>query len=160
MHSLPIAKSSQWQAQEIHLFLTSTTVPMRLACQDANGFPLVCSLWFCYHDNYLWCVSHEKSHIVKLLKADNKVAFEVGVNAPPYLGIRGQGQVTLLREPAAAMLSMMLDRYQVDADSKLAKWLLGRISKEYAVRIDIKRISAWDYTQRMSPTAEQVSLQP
>jgi nitroimidazol reductase NimA-like FMN-containing flavoprotein (pyridoxamine 5'-phosphate oxidase superfamily) len=99
MPTIPIAKSSQWQAQEIRAFLIDTTVPIRLACQDANGFPLVCSLWFCFFENYLWCVSHEKSHIVKLLQANNKVAFEIGVNAPPYRGVRGQGEVTLLREP-------------------------------------------------------------
>jgi hypothetical protein len=48
------------------------------------------------------------------------------------------------------MLATMLDRYQIDPTSKLSTWLLGRIEAEYAIRIDIKRISAWDYTQRMS----------
>jgi len=150
MPTIPIAKSSQWPAQEIRAFLIDTTVPIRLACHDANGFPLVCSLWFCFREDYLWCVSHEKSHIVKLLQANNKVAFEIGVNAPPYRGVRGQGEVTLLREPSATMLATMLDRYQIDSTSKLSTWLLGRIESEYAIRIDIKRISAWDYTQRMS----------
>ena len=150
MQTLPIAKSSQWQAQEIRAFLTETTVPIRLACHDINGFPLVCSLWFCYHDDYLWCVSQDASYIVKRLQVDSKVGFDIGVNAPPYCGIRGQGEATLLRQPSADMLAAMLDRYQIDSRSKLAKWLLGRIDSEYAIRIDIKKITAWDYTPRMS----------
>jgi len=150
MPTLPIAKSSQWQAQEISAFLTETTVPLRLACQDLNGFPLICSLWFCYQDDYLWCVSQEKSYIVKRLQADSKVAFDIGVNTPPYRGIRGQGKATLLRQPAAHMLTAMLNRYHIDLNSKLAKWLIGRTDSEYAIRIDIEKISSWDYTPRMS----------
>jgi hypothetical protein len=150
MHTLPVAKSSQWQTPEIREFLIETTVPIRLACHDVNGFPLVCSLWFCYHDDCLWCVSQDTSYIVKRLQADNKVAFDIGVNTPPYRGIRGQGETTLLRQPSADMLEAMLNRYQIDLSSKLAKWLSGRIDSEYAIRIDIKKISAWDYTPRMS----------
>lgn len=150
MHLLPVAKSSQWQAPEIRAFLTATTVPLRLACNDINGFPLVCSLWFCYQDNYLWCVSQDTSYIVRRLLADNKVAFDIGVNTPPYRGIRGQGETTLLRQPSAGILKTMLDRYQIDLNSKLATWLLGRVDSEYAIRIDITKISAWDYTPRMS----------
>ena len=147
--ALAVAKTSQWQATDICAFLANTAVPAHLACHDNNGFPLICSLWFYYHDEYLWCVSNEKSHVVKLLRANNKVAFEISQNTPPYLGIRGRGEATLLREPAADLLATMFSRYQIATDSKLAKWLLGRIDTEYAIRIDIKRISAWDYTQRM-----------
>jgi len=149
MKNLPVAKSSQWTHEQIATFLESTSVPMRLACHDASGFPLACSLWFCFQDNSLWCASHEKSHIVKLIQNNNKVGFEIGVNEPPYRGVRGQGEVTLVRERAADILLSMLHRYKINQTSGLAKWLLGRVEGEYALRIDIKRITAWDYTERM-----------
>ena len=149
MTQLPIAKSSPWSQAQITAFLEKTTVPMRPACHGNAGFPLACSLWFCFQENSLWCASHENSHIVKLIQQNNKVGFEIGVNQPPYQGVRGQGEVTLVRERAADILAAMLQRYEIEQDSTLAKWLLSRVKDEYALRIDIKRITAWDYTQRM-----------
>jgi len=151
MRPLPVAKSSQWTEEQISRFLQDTAVPMRLACHGTAGYPLACSLWFYFRDNHLWCASHENSHIVERIQENNKIGFEIGVNEPPYRGVRGQGEVTLEREPAAEILTSMLERYRIDQKSSLAKWLLSRVEDEYALRIDIKRITAWDYTQRMLP---------
>ena len=155
MKDLPVGKNSQWSSAEIIDFLTTTTVPVRLACNDGSGFPLVCSVWFSFAgeagDTALWCASHESSHLVKVLLANNKVGFDIGVNAPPYKGVRGQGTASLVREGAGSVLTTLLNRYKIGTESSLGKWLMSRVAGEYAIRIDIKRITAWDYTQRMKP---------
>ena len=157
MKELPVVKSSQLASTAIRTLLAATRVPMRLACNDSAGFPLVCSLWFtCAEDageTVLWCASHESSHLVKVLLANNKVGFDIGVNTPPYKGVRGQGTASLVREGAAEILTTLLHRYDIGSDSSLGQWLLSRVDGEFAIRIAIKRISAWDYTRRMAATS-------
>ena len=90
---------------------------------------------------------------MKVLLANNKVGFDIGVNTPPYKGVRGQGTASLVREGAAEILTTLLHRYDIGSDSSLGQWLLSRVDGEYAIRIAIKRISAWDYTRRMAATS-------
>ena len=149
MNNLQIKKNSQWNENQIREYLNDTAFPMRLACLDRNGYPLVCSLWFLFKDGCLWCASHSNSYIVKLLKEDRRCSFEIGVNSPPYMGIRGQGDATLVKERAGEILVGLIKRYPVSEDSSLARWLLSRVADEYAIQIDIKQITAWDYTPRM-----------
>lgn len=150
MNRLAVAKTSDWNESQINDFLTSANIPIRLACIDKQGYPLVCSLWFCFLDGYLWCASHQKSHIVKLLQENNRCGFEIGVNDQPYMGVRGQGRVDLLSEKAGEILLRLVTRYEISEESSLAKWLLSRTDNEYAVRISITRITSWDYSERMS----------
>jgi nitroimidazol reductase NimA-like FMN-containing flavoprotein (pyridoxamine 5'-phosphate oxidase superfamily) len=150
MNRLPVAQTSDWNEDQINDFLTSANIPIRLACIDKKGYPLVCSLWFCFLDGYLWCASHRKSHIVKLLQENNRCGFEIGVNDQPYMGVRGQGRVDLLSEKAGEILSRLVTRYEIAEESSLARWLLSRTDDEYAVRISITRITSWDYSDRMS----------
>ena len=149
MTTLPLAKTSQWNLTETTNFLSESRIPLRLACQGTQDFPLLCSVWYCYKEGAIWCASHESSHLIRLLKQNPNCGFEIGVNEPPYKGVRGQGVAELIREPAAEILADLIERYAIDPDSSLARWLTSRVAEEYAIRINIVRITSWDYTRRM-----------
>ena len=44
------------------------------------------ALWFKFMDDSLWSASHENSYIVKQLKNNGKVSFEISTNEYPYKG--------------------------------------------------------------------------
>ena len=150
MSTMPISKSSAWDSAEIETFLTDQLIPVRLCCNGHNGYPLVCSMWYAYHNDYIWCAVHENALLSKLLAENNKVAFEIAPNDMPYRGVRGHGVAELVRADAAGVLSELLQRYEVDAGSNLAKWLMARKDQEYAIKIKAAFITSWDFTERMS----------
>lgn len=138
-----------WTAAEIQAFLERERSPLRLALNGRDGFPLVASLWFRYADGALWCATHRESLVARRLLTDPRVAFEVSVNAPPYLGVRGQAAVECLPEAGARELEALLQRYLGGTDSSLARWLLSRADAEVALRIRPKWLTSWDFTARM-----------
>lgn len=150
MSQLPVCSSSQWSDENIVKYLQEQRTPMRLCCNDQEGYPLVCSLWFAYHDGYLWCATHESAAVAKLLEANPKCAFEIAVNEIPYFGVRGKGTAELLRADAESVLNELIDRYLGEKHSGLASWLLSRADHEYAIRIKPCSITSWDFSSRMS----------
>jgi hypothetical protein len=150
-HSLNIRPSSAWDENGIRDFLRSSTIPLRLACNARQGFPLLNSLWFEYHDDSFWCATHASSAVVPLLQKDGRCAIEVALNDPPYKGVRGQAVAELSRDGAEALLRRLIDRYLGDSNPQLAAWLLGRVDEEYVVRLRPSWLSSWDYSPRMRP---------
>lgn len=146
---LLIRRNSSWSRDQITDYLDRSRIPIRIACNDDNGFPLVCSLWFVWREDELWCVTHEDSRLLQLLEHDNKCAFEIADNTTPYKGVRGQSRAQLDREAARFLLPQLIERYLGDTQSSLAKMLLGRIDEEVAIRLQPEWIVAWDYSTRM-----------
>ncbi len=128
---MKLAAKSAWSKGDIADFLEGSNIPIRIAVQDKD-FPLICSVWFAYDatKEVIYCVSHESSYLVKLLKQAGRCAFEVAPNEPPYLGVRGKANVTVLQDDAGEVLHELINRYLGDTASPLAKWLLGRIDQE------------------------------
>lgn len=144
-----IRRASAWSASEIRRHLEQTVIPVRLACNTASGSPLLCSLWFLYDEDRIWCATQRGSKIARCLEADPRCGFEVAGDTPPYRGVRGQGRAALVGERGEEMLGRLLDRYFGGRDSELARWLLGRASDEVAIRIEPAWVTAWDFTERM-----------
>jgi nitroimidazol reductase NimA-like FMN-containing flavoprotein (pyridoxamine 5'-phosphate oxidase superfamily) len=142
--------SGSWSRQQVDEFLVAVTVPIRLACTGADGFPRVVSLWFQYQEGGIHCVTHQDSKLVALLRREQRVGFEVSPNDPPYHGVRGQGMATLQPLGEADTLAVLLERYLGGLESGLAKWLLSRSHEEILVRIDPTRLFSWDYRERMA----------
>ena len=44
-----------WSTDQIHSFLRDVRIPIRIACNDAAGHPLLASLWFVPEGGKLWC---------------------------------------------------------------------------------------------------------
>lgn len=147
---MQLSDSSDWSVDEIAEYLTASRIPIRLAV-DEQGCPIICSVWFNFDPDSanIYCVSHENSHLVKLLKAAGCCGFEVAPNEPPYRGVRGKAEVEVLSGSAEELLNNLIEDYLGNTDSKLAKWLLGRSAKERVIRITPTWITAWDYSERM-----------
>lgn len=81
-----------WSSAEVESFLAETTIPLRLACRAPSGDPWMLSLWYRYDGGAFRCATKADADVVGLLDADDRVAFEVSTNDPPYRGVRGRGR--------------------------------------------------------------------
>ena len=138
-----------WSGVEVATYLDRSLIPLRLAVHDSSGSPWVLSLWFLYENGALWCATNAKSKLISYLQADTQCGFEVAGETPPYKGIRGKGQATLVPERGGEILLRLLGRYGIDLESALAKSLLAKVEQEVALCITPSHISSWDFTARM-----------
>ena len=138
-----------WGQQEVDEFLAAGEHPIRLACNGADGFPRVVSLWYRYHAKQIHCVMHRDARILRMLQARPLVGFDISPNQPPYHGVRGQGTAQTQKLGDADTLDQMLVNYLGDTQSNLAQWLLERREEEVLVSITPTRLFTWDYRERM-----------
>lgn len=136
--------------EQIDLHLRETAIPLRLACVDPDGSPLVLSLWYLWRDDFIWCATSPSARVVTLLRDESRCGFEVARDAPPYRGVRGQGRAELMPEMGGAILEALVDRYVGTRESGFARWLLSRRDDEMAIRIAPTNVSSWDFARRMS----------
>lgn len=131
-------------------FLHESRIPLRLSAIDRDGFPVICSLWFLYRDNSLYCASHRSAKIVRLLQENPHCGFEVAVNDIPYRGVRGKAVATLSSDADGTLLSSLIERYLGDSNRGLSSWLLSRKTDEIAICLRPETLSSWDFSERMS----------
>lgn len=153
MNNCKILRSSAWSRDAIKEYLAETVIPVRLAAVDSDAAPIVMSLWFQFRDGAIWCATQREARLVKLLRANPAVGFEIAGDTPPYFGVRGQGRVELSAADGAATLEKLIDRYLAGRESGLARWLLARREDEVAIRIQPAWVTAWDYRERMQAAA-------
>lgn len=144
-----IRSTSVWDEPAIEAFLRDTVIPIRLACIDDDGEPLVCSLWFLYDDGELWCATQRSSTVVEFVENNPDVGFEVAPDEMPYRGVRGQGRVTVSHEDGEEALLRLIDRYIGTRDSDFVRWLLERADTEVALKVDPTWVTSWDFSDRM-----------
>lgn len=144
-----IRSNSAWPLEKIESFLCTQQIPIRLACLNKKDNPIVISLWYLYRDEALWCATQKSAKVVSYLNRNPVCGFEIAPESPPYQGVRGQGVATISTEPALSVLTGLIDRYPVDEDSGLAKWLIERADKEVAICIKPTWMTSWDYSSRM-----------
>jgi Pyridoxamine 5'-phosphate oxidase len=142
--------SGAWSKSEIVAFFDRTTVPLRLACNTPSGRLWMVSLWYVFEDGSLCCATGANADIVRLLRNDPTVAFEVSTNDPPYSGVRGNGTASVEQDPEKDLLGELLGRYLGGTDSRLARELLSDGRTEVTVRIEPERLHSWDFTARMA----------
>ncbi len=138
--------------------LFSSIQPLRIAVQTPHG-SLIVPLWFVFQKGCIWCASQGDSTVVRALQDDPRCAFELSTNEMPYRGIRGRGTVRCLPEVGGQVLEHLIDRYQINRDSQLARWLLSRRDTEVAIEITPVWQSDWDYSQRMTSSRRDVAAQ-
>jgi nitroimidazol reductase NimA-like FMN-containing flavoprotein (pyridoxamine 5'-phosphate oxidase superfamily) len=144
-----------WDQSETEAFLDSATVPLRLSCHARSDSLWMLSLWFLYRDGAFWCATSASADVVTYLGSDDRVAFEISTNDPPYKGVRGNGTATVDADPEKTLLRELLERYLGGTDSELAGRLLSPDREEVTIRIEPKRLYTWDFTDRMADvTAE------
>lgn len=150
MTSSSVRIAGAWSTARIARFFDETVIPIRLACVTASGWPLVAAHWYIHRDGHLWCATQSDARVVQALRADARCAFEVASDQMPYRGVRGRGHAHI--DPAAgeATLRALIDRYLGNDRSDFAAWLLRRVGTEVAIRIEPRRLRAWDYSRRMT----------
>ena len=138
-----------WTESEVESYLREATVPLRLACHRPDESLWMVALWYRYRDGGFDCATWAEADVVRYLRNDSQVAFEVSENRPPYRGVRGNGTASLSRDEGKAVLEDLLERYLDGTDSELARWLLSPEREEVRIRIRPRRVYSWDYTDRM-----------
>ncbi|MFV8818019.1 pyridoxamine 5'-phosphate oxidase family protein [Haliea sp. E17] len=146
---MKIHPGSAWSESEIAKYLEEANTPIRISTAGSDGYPLICSLWFVYRDGVLWAASHKNSHIIKMLRRNPKIGFEVATNEYPYHGVRGKADVTLHEDSTENILEKVIDKYLQGGNKKLAAWLLSRQKDEYAIKISPVALNSWDFSGRM-----------
>src|SRR5690606_39495771 len=95
MPPLPIKRDSAYDAQQMADYLAAARIPLRLACNGGNGFPLVASHWFEYRDGAFYLAIHQNSRVASLLDQNPLFGFEIAADTIPFRGVLGQGTVFL-----------------------------------------------------------------
>mgnify|MGYP000403937502 CR=1 FL=1 len=139
-----------WSGAEAAAFLDANPVPIRLSCHTPAGDLWMLSLWFRFHDGRFQCATGADADVVRFLKADPSVAFEVSTNEPPYKGVRGRGSATITPDEDKTVLRALVERYLGDPETAPGPRLLSADRKEVTITIDPDRVYSWDFTARMS----------
>ncbi|WP_440763726.1 pyridoxamine 5'-phosphate oxidase family protein [Natronorubrum sp. DTA7] len=137
-----------WGADEVETFLRETTIPVRIATHRPDGSLWLVTLWYRYRDGVLECATQASADVVRFLRNDRDVAFDISTNRIPYRGIRGNGIATI-SDDGKPVLRDLVERYLGGDDSSLARWLLADDREEVCIRLEPREIYSWDYGDRM-----------
>ncbi len=146
---MPVRISGPWSLKRAQEHLEGTRVPIRLACTNASGFPIVASLWYLYREGALWCATQLNAAVARFIDKDPRCGFEVAGDLPPYQGVRGWGRAWIVPDQGPMVLQVLIERYLGGRDVPLSRWLMSRAENEIAIRIDPECIVTWDYSDRM-----------
>jgi len=139
-----------WDREEVAAFLEATAVPLRLACHTSAGDLWMLSLWFRFREGRFQCATGADADVVRFLKADLGVAFEVSTNEPPDKSVRDRGTATIAPDGDKAVLCALLECYLGDAETPPGPRLLAADREAVTTTIEPDRLHSWDFTARMS----------
>ncbi len=140
---------------EVDDFLDTAVIPMRLAAVGPTGWPLIVSLWFLRHGDEILAATRPSSTLVAFLTQEPKCGFEIAGDEPPYKGVRGRAEVIVDDHAGGPVLEMLLTKYLGGTSSPLAKKLMGNAADEVCLRLQPRSIISWDFTRRMSDSADE-----
>lgn len=148
--------SGDWTADRTETYLAECRAPLRLSCHRPDGGLWMLSLWYLFRDGALHCATGADADVVRYLREDPAVAFEVSDNDPPYRGVRGSGTVSLAPDEGKALLRELMERYLGGTDHSLGERLLHPDREEVHIRIDPDRVYTWDFGDRMADAVGQM----
>lgn len=137
-----------WSGAEIEAFFSKAHIPLRVSLVTTNGM-LIVPVWFEYQAGRLLSCSPESSLLVRSLRENPEVAFDLSTNDLPYRGVRGRGTSRCTTAADNKALERLLKRYLTSTDNDLAERLLGRSEAEAIIEIEIEWLTSWDFRSRM-----------
>ncbi|QLK27842.1 pyridoxamine 5'-phosphate oxidase family protein [Natrinema zhouii] len=146
-----------WSEDEVATFLQEATIPVRIATHRPDGSLWVVTLWYRYRDGALECATGANADVVRFLRNDPTVAFDISTNDIPYRGIRGNGTVELSSDSEKEVLRDLIERYLGGTDSSLARRLLDDDRDEVRIRLEPRTVYSWDYSERMGTDSSEKS---
>jgi len=138
-----------WTTERAEQFLREQAIPVRLACHTPRGGLWMLSLWYRYRDGHVECATGANADVVRYLREDPAVAFEISTNEPPYRGVRGSGSVTIAPDEDKETLQALIERYLGDTNTQLAERLLSPDREEVRLTVDVDHAYTWDFSDRM-----------
>ena len=147
---MKIHAKSAWTKDKIFGYLDQANTPIRVSCNEKDGYPIICSLWFIHDGGVLWSASHKNSHLIKALQRNQKIGMEIATNEYPYHGVRGKANVELIDDSSGDILGKVIDKYLQGGNAGLSNWLMSRKKDEYAIKIVPTILNAWDFSARMN----------
>lgn len=147
--------SGRWDAEAVERFLQDVTIPIRLATRRPDDSLWQVALWYRYRDGHFECATAASAQLVRFLRADSAVAFDVSTNEIPYRGVRGNGVASLSPDEDKEVLRALIRRYLGTTESPLAERLLRDDREEVRIRIDPDRVFSWDYSERMDSATDR-----
>ena len=144
-----------WSDTEAETFLDAAVVPLRLGCHNPGGGLWMLSLWYRYEDGEIQCATSKDADVVRFLRENDDVCFEVSTNRPPYMGVRGAGEAAIDGGRGKPTLRALVDRYLGTMEAEMAQWLLRDEREEVAISIEPDRLYTWDFTPRMEAVVER-----
>lgn len=136
-------------AARIAADLAALRVPLRLACSNGEGWPVLASLWFLPEGDRLWCATPASAQVVRWLAAEPRCGFEVSTNEVPYRGVRGRAVAHLDPSRGDEILRRLVARYLGSDSTPFARWLLSRGLPEMAISLAPESLTRWDFSRRM-----------
>ncbi len=140
--------------EDIESLLEEAVIPLRIACQTPAENLWMLSLWYRYRDDHLLCATSADADVVSYLEHDDRLAFEVSTNDPPYRGVRGHGTAEIAPDPGKALLRELAERYLGSVETPLAQRLLSDDREEVTIDIEPEVVYGWDFTERMADSVE------
>jgi hypothetical protein len=149
------AVDGTWTRSEMETFLEESLIPLRLGCHHADGGLWLVTLWYRYREGRFECATASGSDLAAFLRADDEVTFEVSTNRPPYMGVRGNGSVTIEPDEDKECLRSLVGRYLGSTENDLAAMLLDEGREELLLGIEPSRLYTWDFSQQMGAAARE-----
>ena len=129
--------------------ISDTKIPIRIAFLKPNGTPNVISLWYEQIDGKIYLATQRSAKIVSFLEKNPSCGFEIAADKPPYKGTRGNGIARVLDDKGEKILSILMEKYLGQKESKLSKYLKKNSKTEVAIEIAPTKIFTYDYSKRM-----------
>ena len=144
-----VDRKGPWTADTLDRFFDEAKVPLRIAGVGSSGHPVLASLWYIQIEDVIWCATQRSSAVALTLNRDARCSFEVSLEKPPYVGVRGPGLATLYPERGEEILCSLIDRYIGSRASSFSQKLLSRVASETAIAIEPQSLFTWDFRERM-----------
>lgn len=142
---------------QVETYLEQTRIPLRLACTEPSGWPVVLSLWFLYENGRIYCATRHDARVATYLTQNPRCGFEVAGDEPPYCGVRGQGDAEIDSAIGGEVLERLLVRYLGSTSNALSQKLLAHRDTELAIVITPRSITKWNFTKRMKNSVQPAS---
>lgn len=138
--------------EEVKEFLKTHTI-LHMGTVDKKGEPNVTPVGYYFDStlNKIFIPTHKDSRKVRNVSSKNIISFCIDDPNPPYKGVRGKGEVGVLKEIQRnkVIAEKLLMRSIGNLEHPTSRWLLDEIEKGNEVILEItpNYYSTWDYSK-------------
>jgi nitroimidazol reductase NimA-like FMN-containing flavoprotein (pyridoxamine 5'-phosphate oxidase superfamily) len=127
---------------------------LQIATVDEKGEPNIQPIWFCYDKDEvkLLIITSKVAKKTQNLKNRPTIYFSIDDENPPYKGVKGKGNATIVEDPKrivpqAEKISM---KYLATLEHPAAKEMIYRSKNGEGILVEIspKFFSTWDFGKR------------